>query len=228
MFNQRLFPKCSAYAKTVAGAPLQTHGCPRHDFSIVWEHRWLTYSVLGGLHNVLAREALEREGTQAPILHLSVNGEPGSHVTHHNRRREVSVVNPPSLGQGTGSPVWGQQAGPNKTLHLQIIDFFCWPPTLASGQFGAETNCFHKCFRVFCGALALKNIKWVYEKGKQALPASKHLAKAESGKWISLLQDCSEPFICSGVALSLQGGLGMYCVPTFGQRTLPHLCKRGD
>ena len=55
--------------------------------------------------------------------------------------------------------------------------------------------------RVFCEALALKNIKWVYEKGKQALPASKHLAKAESGKWISLLQDCSEPFICSGVAV---------------------------
>lgn len=131
----------------VTGAPLQTRGCPRHDFSIVWEHRWLAYSVLGGLNNVLAREAWEREGTQAPTLHLLVNREPGSHVTHHKRRGEVSVVNPPSLEQGTGSPVWGQQVGPNKTLRLQIIDFFCWPPTSARGQFGAETNHFHKCFQ---------------------------------------------------------------------------------
>lgn len=70
----------------VTGAPLQTRSCPRHDFSIVWEHRWLSCSVLGGLNNVLAREALERRGTQAPTLHLSVDREPGVHVTHHKAR----------------------------------------------------------------------------------------------------------------------------------------------
>lgn len=90
--------------------------------------------------------------------------------------------------------------------------------------------------RVFCGALALKNINWVYEKGKQALPASKHLAKAESGKWISLLQDCSEPLICSGIALTRQGGL--VCTvsrhlakgppPLFASTVISSFCDRLD
>ena len=51
----------------VTGDPLQTRGCPRHDFSIVWEHRWLADSVLRGLNNVLAWESLEHGAHPPPF-----------------------------------------------------------------------------------------------------------------------------------------------------------------
>lgn len=55
--------------------------------------------------------------------------------------------------------------------------------------------------RVFGGTLALKNIRWVYEKGKRVRQANKQPESAESkSSWVALLQDFSEPLICSGIA----------------------------
>lgn len=90
MFDQRPFPKCSTYAKTITGAPWQIPGCPRHGFFVVWEHRWLTYSVLRGLNDVLALRPWRGWKHRHPTLHLSVNREPGSPRTHFNKCRELS------------------------------------------------------------------------------------------------------------------------------------------
>lgn len=129
---------------------------PKTNSKMPTAHHWLPRTPLPGclstqvsprlFWNVLAYESPERMETQGPTLHRSVNSQPGAHMAHCNGRWAVllnSELAPLKLS--TSSPVRGQEARPNQTLHLQIIDLFRWPPTLAAGQGLAPTNHFHPC-----------------------------------------------------------------------------------
>lgn len=148
LYSIKDFPKCPAYTKTVTGAQLQIAGLSQTGFldclrtqmahiacpeSLTW-HPSLWVTGKGG-----------NAGARPPP---SVNSQPGSPAAHGSNPWEIClVVKPPALEQSTSSPAGGQQVGPNKTPHLRIIDFFWWPPTLATEQFSAQTNNFHKCFQ---------------------------------------------------------------------------------
>lgn len=76
------------------------------------------------------------------------NSQPGSPAAPGSNPWDLLGGKTPCPGaESTSSPVWGQQVRPNKTPRLRIIDFFWWPPTLATEQFSAQTNHFHKCFQ---------------------------------------------------------------------------------
>lgn len=126
LFHQRLFPKCllGCLRRQVAHTV-----CPKMSWLMSHRREWK--------HRIPPSTFQSTDRLDFTQLIATVD------------ERFCSIVNSPSLEHSTSSPVWGQQARPNKTLHLQIIDFFCWPPTLAVGQFSAQINHFHPCFQGF-------------------------------------------------------------------------------
>lgn len=202
LFNQRSFPKRPVWAKTVTGAPLQTLAAPDMP-------SWSSENT-GGLH-VLSQTMswLENPWTgwtgALPTLTFQSTACISTWLIIIIDERFCSGASSPSLEKITSSPVWDQQLGPNKTLHLQITDFFFWPPTWAIGQFSAETNHFHKCFQGVLWNAGSEG--WVCEDEKQILKLIsiwKMLSQCQIGFSAAGLLRAFNLLMCS---VTLQGGL---------------------
>lgn len=174
LFSQRLFPKGSAYAKTIPRASLRVPDYPRRAFPSVWEHRWFGYSVLirgkPGPCPVQGRESPGSSEAQKPTLHLSGSGRPGSLLSHHNSRWEGFAQRPVLLPRSRplflqfGARKSGQTKLCIRKLSISLADHLHG----LLGSFRLKQTISTSVSRVFCWTLILKDVKWFYEKGESS------------------------------------------------------------
>jgi hypothetical protein len=185
LFNQRLFPKASSYAKTVTGASVQASDYPRHAVPIVWEHRWFRYFVLS------------QEGTRwpepCPVSWVTrERGNTGAHPppfrsqtawmsceSQEQLRRLCSTVNSPSREHSTSSQAKAKKLSQAKLcawkLQISLADHLHW----SLSNFQLRQIISTSVSRGFCGRPILQGIKWFLRKEK-ILHANKCLENAES------------------------------------------------